>query len=288
MNLQHMTMLALQASILLTVFGFGLQTTARDLVDLVRRPALASRSLLAMFLVMPLIAVALVTAFELRPSVKIALVALSISPIPPLLPGRESKAGGHSSFAIGLMAIAGLLSIVIVPIGVLILGAYLGRPFQMPSGAIARAVLMMAILPLAVGMVFRAIFPVEAGAIAVPVARVAQALLAAGALVILAATLPAVITLVGNGTVAALSAFVAAGLAVGHLLGGSRPADQVVLALSTACRHPMIALAVARANFPDEPLLGATVLLYLLLGLLIGLPYIAWQRRRIQEHVSPA
>ena len=46
-------------------------------------------------------------------------------------------------------------------------------------------------------------------------------------------------------------------------------------------RHPVIALAVAKTNFPDEPLLGATVLLYLLVGLLIGIPYQVWQQRRI-------
>jgi BASS family bile acid:Na+ symporter len=274
MNPQELIGLALQASILLTVFGFGLQTRVADLLDILRRPWLLLRSLLGMFLVMPLVAVALVTMCELRPSVEIALVALSVSPIPPLLPGRGSRAGGHTSYALGLMAIAGLLSIVIVPTGIVILGRYFGQPFEMASDAIARVVLLMAILPLAVGMVFRAIFPVASGAIAEPVARLAKVLLVAGVGAILAGAFPAVIALVGNGTLAAL------GAAVGHFLGGPRPADQVVLALSTACRHPMVALSVARVNFPDEPHLGATILLYLLVGLVVGLPYTVWQRRR--------
>jgi BASS family bile acid:Na+ symporter len=53
-----------------------------------------------------------------------------------------------------------------------------------------------------------------------------------------------------------------------------------VLALSTASRYPGIALAVAKANFPDEPDLGATIVLYLLVNLIIGLPYQVWQKRR--------
>jgi len=59
--------------------------------------------------------------------------------------------------------------------------------------------------------------------------------------------------------------FVVAGLVVGHLLGGP-PRDQAsVLALSSACRHPMMALTIASANFPDERF-GAAVLLYLLVN----------------------
>jgi len=53
-----------------------------------------------------------------------------------------------------------------------------------------------------------------------------------------------------------------------------------VLALSTGSRHPAIALAIARANFPDEPNLAATVVLYLLVGAIVGMVYMAWLRRR--------
>ena len=53
------------------------------------------------------------------------------------------------------------------------------------------------------------------------------------------------------------------GLIVGDLFGRPLREDSVVLALSTACRHPAIALSIATANFPDEHFVG-TILLYLL------------------------
>jgi BASS family bile acid:Na+ symporter len=283
MTLQQLIGLGLQASILMTLFGFGLQATVADILYLTRRPLLLARSLGAMFLVMPLVAVALAKMFALRPSVEIAMIALSISPIPPLLPGKQSKAGGHSSYALGLMAIVGLLSIAVVPIGLQVLGRLSGQPFQMPAGAIAQVVLVTTLLPLAVGMGVKAFLPAAAERIAKPVARVATILLLAGMLVLLAAALPAMFALFGNGTLVATAAFVAAGLLVGHLAAGSRGDDQVVLALSTASRHPGIALAIAKANFPDEPHLGATMLLFLLVGGLVAGPYLAWQRRRAQE-----
>ena len=89
----------LQASISLTVLGFGLQTTGRNIFAPLRRPAMLARSLLAMFVVMPLVAVALSLVFRLHPAVEIALVALAISPMPPLLPSRKGQAGGRCRLA---------------------------------------------------------------------------------------------------------------------------------------------------------------------------------------------
>ena len=76
-----------------------------------------------------------------------------------------------------------------------------------------------------------------------------------------------------------MAAFVVIGLAVGHWLGGPRPETSAVLALSTASRHPAIALALAKVNFPDEPFLGATILLYLLVLTIVTVPYVRRQRR---------
>ena len=79
-------------SIFLTVFGFGLQTTRGDLAAPFRRPGVLATSLVAMFGVMPMVAVTLSLLFHLHPTVEIALVALSVSPMPPLLANREVKA----------------------------------------------------------------------------------------------------------------------------------------------------------------------------------------------------
>jgi BASS family bile acid:Na+ symporter len=273
MTVQQSIVLALQASILMTVFGFGLHTTVGDVLYVVRRPSLVGRSLVAMFVIMPIIAVALVRAFALRPSVEIALVALAISPIPPLLPVRQQKAGGYAPFAIGLMMIVGTASIVIVPAAVWLLGRYFVQPFAMSTAAVARLALMTVVLPLTAGMGFQSVLPAVAARIAKPVGLVATVLLAIGILGLLAGVLPAALALVGNGTVIAMAAFVVAGLAVGHWLGGPDKDHRIVLALSTATRHPVIALTIAKANFPDEPNLGAAILLFVLVNALIGIPY---------------
>ena len=83
-----------------------------------------------------------------------------------------------------------------------------------------------------------------------------------------------------NGTVIiAIVLFLAVGFAVGHVLGRPNPNHSVVLGLSTACRHPAIALSIAAANFPEERF-EAVILLYLILGAIAAIPYLAWHRRR--------
>jgi BASS family bile acid:Na+ symporter len=278
MTLQQLVMLGLPASIILTVFGFGLRATVHDLEYLFRRPALLVRSLLAMLVAMPIVAIAIDRLFDLRPSVEIVLVALAFSPVPPLLPGKERKAGGQSGYALGLMAVAALLAIVTVPVSVWLLGQATGQPYDMSPAAIAGVVAKMMLLPLAAGLTVRALAPAFAQRSIRPLALTSTLLLALAVIAILASALPAVWSLIGGGTLVAMAAFVVIGLGIGHWLGGPHPEESAVLALSTACRHPAIALALAKANFPNEPLLGATVLLYLLVVTVVTPPYV--RRRR--------
>ena len=278
MTTQQVVILVLQVSILLTVFGFGLRTTLHDLQYLLRRPGLLARSLLAMFVVMPIVAVILVWAFELRPSFEISLVALAISPVPPLLPNKEGKAGGHAAYGLALMAVVSILAIVVVPLWVQLLGLYADRQLKMPPAAVAKVVVIMTILPLITGLIVRTLFPAVANRLDKPVRLVSTVMLLAGALALVIAAMPVILGEMDPGILVALTAFVVVGLGVGHWLGGPQAEDATVLALSTASRHPAIALAVAKLNFPEEPRLGATILLYLLVLTVLTVPYVRWQR----------
>lgn len=278
MDLRQLVMLVLQASVLCTVVGFGLKTTTADLLTLARRPGLLARSVVAVFVIMPVVAVLLVKAFDFQRTVEIGLLALSISPMPPMLPRRQAKFAGQSSYALALMAVLSILAVVTVPLGAFMLGRVFGRPVLVAPASVARIVLLTVLVPLAAGMALAALAPRLAAALEKPIAFVAGLLLPVAA-VVLVFTAPAVWALIGNGTILAIVIFLVAGLAVGHVLGGSEPEHSVVLALSTACRHPGVALMIAGASFPDEQF-GGVILLYLLLGVIVGAPYLAWRRRQ--------
>ena len=130
----------------------------------------------------------------------------------------------------------------------------------MSPATVAEFVLLTVIAPLAAGMVARRAVPGFTERMAKPVSMVATGLLLAVVVPILFTAWSAIVSLIGNGTVLAIAAFIIAGLAAGHLLGGPDPEDRTVLAFSTAFRHPGIAIAIAGVNFPGQKLVTAAVL----------------------------
>src|SRR5258705_11906000 len=106
MSTAAIIMLAIKVSLALMVLGIGLQSTPRDATYLLRHPALFARSFLAMSVLMPLLALCLAVTFSLHPPVTLALVALTLSPVPPFLPTRVIRAGGDGSYMVGLFVAA--------------------------------------------------------------------------------------------------------------------------------------------------------------------------------------
>ena len=280
MDVKNLILLAFQIAIIGTVFSFGLRATLDDVLYLFRRPWLLLRSLLAVLVIMPILAVVLVRTFDFPEGVEVVLLALSISPTPPLLPKREAKAGGRTAYSLGLMLVLAVVAIVTTPLSVALLSHIFGRSISMSPGVIARIVVVMMLVPCAAGMIVRALWPRAAEPMAKAVGLAALVLLLLAIVVLLAGTWRQILDAIGNGAVLAIVIFVVAGLVVGHLMGMPVPEHASVLAFSSACRHPAIALTVASTSFSGQNFQG-TILLYLIVSLLVGIPYIAWHRRRL-------
>jgi BASS family bile acid:Na+ symporter len=279
--------LAIQASIMLIVLAIGLQTTWTDAVFLFRQPALLIKSLVARNVVMPMVAILLVKAFPVHPAVKIAIVLLSVTPVPPVLPNALIKAGARASYASGLLVSHSVLAIVLVPLTMELINLIFGTHVHFSALAVAKTMLFAILLPLAAGMVV--------GHFLRPFAtRLAHVTSAVGSILLLVVILPVLVlawqalqVLTGNGALVALALFVIAGLAAGHALGGPNEGDRTALALATASRHPGLAIAIAGANFPKQgKLVAGTVIIYLLLRLLLFVPYKRWRRRAPESGVD--
>ena len=280
MSIATLIPLAIQLSLALMVFSIGLGATMGDVTYLFRRPKLLLRSLLSMNVVMPLFAVVLAKAFDLLPVVKVALVLLAVSPLPPIFPKKSLKAGGEFSYTIGLLVAATLIAIVFIPLAMELLQRAFDIPLQMGPGRVVALVLWNLLVPLAVGVAVRRLAPGFAERAAKPIGQVGGILLLVALIPILIRVWSPMMSLIGNGTIVAMLVFALVALATGHLLGGPIPQDRTVLALSTATRHPGIAIAIASANFPDQKLAPAAVLLYLLVSAIAAKFYLVWAARK--------
>jgi BASS family bile acid:Na+ symporter len=272
-------MSAIKASLALTVLAVGLRSRRGDTTYLLRHPGLFAQSFLAMNVLMPLLALWFTIVFALHPVVKVALIALALSPVPPFLPNKMSRAGGNGSYVVGLFVAASLAAIVVVPFSASLLGSLFGVPFRMPPIEIAKLVGASVLVPVGVGIAIRRSAPTAAARLSGPVTRLSTIVLVVAIIPLLVSSWPAMRSLIGNGTLVAIVAMTIAGLAVGHALGGPNRDDRVVLALATASRHPAVAIAIATASFPGEKLIPAAVVLALLVSALVSVPYTAWSRR---------
>jgi BASS family bile acid:Na+ symporter len=277
MDLATLVPLGLKASVAFLVLGLGLEATFEDAFYLFRKPWQLIRSLFAINVVMPLFAVLLAIVFDLHPAVKIALVALAVSPVPPILPRKQGKAGGRRP--IGLLVAAGLLAIIFVPLAVELLGKGFGTDSHISFSAIAKLIALTILGPLLTGLILCAFLPALAERIVRPMSLIATLLLFSCVLLVLFSSWAAIVSLIGNGTIVAIAAFVMVGLLTGHLLGGPAGEDRSVLALASAAHHPGIALAIANVNFPEQKLAPAAVLLYLIVLVIVTSLYVMWRRR---------
>jgi BASS family bile acid:Na+ symporter len=286
MTLHTLILIALKASIVLSVFAIGLDSRPSDATGLLSRPAQLARSLVAIDVIMPAFAAVIVRAFDLPEAIEVSLVALAVSPVPPLLPKKQIKAHGEPSYAIGLLVVAAAVAIIFIPIAIELLGQSLEMPVHMRAWPIAQLVLMTVLAPLVAGMLVRQFVPATALRISEPVALIAAVSLVVSIAPVLYTAWPAIIALVGNGTIVAIAAFVLVGLAVGHILGGPDSHDRAVLALATATRHPGIALAIGTTNFPEQKAVLPAILLYVVLGAIFTMPYVMWCKRANYSSVT--
>jgi bile acid:Na+ symporter, BASS family len=285
LSAQTLLLLAIGASMFLVVFALGLDTTLAEVTYLFRRPGLLLRSIFAMNIVMPALAIVACLAFHPSQTIAIALIGLSISPVPPFLPNQQLGAGGPSRYVFGLLVATALASIVLVPTSIALINVLFERTVRIPPTKVAAIMLITVLVPLVLGVVTRRFASPFAEHIARPVSIVGNVLLAAAAIPLLVIVTPLFWPLVGSGVVAALIAFTLIGVGVGHALGGPDAHRRAVLALATGSRHPGVALAIATINFPARTDVIAVVIYHLAIGALVALPYVLWRKRaRFRGH----
>jgi bile acid:Na+ symporter, BASS family len=286
MTLAKLIPLAIQLSMALVIFCVALHARFSDIVFLLRKPGLLVRSMISMLLVMPVFAVALAVTFDLNHSVEIALIASALSPVPPILPGKQIKAGGKASYVIGLLMISALVSIVYVPLAAALLGSVFHRPVQVDRTNLITIIATSMLLPVLAGMLVRKLAPTLAVRIDKPLSAGATVALLIAFVPILVKEWPAITALLGNFSLLAMVVFAAVGLVVGHLLGGPDANDRSVLAMATAARHPAVALAIVH-NAVDQPGVMAAVLLTLLVASVVTTPYMKWREGILADSKTP-
>lgn len=254
------------------VFGLALRARPVDALALFRDWKAGVRVFTAMYVVVPAAAIVLVLLIDPPTSVKIAMVALAFSPVPPILPKKQVKAGGGTAYVTGLLVLATATSLIAAPIGLALAGLIFGVDVHVGLTTALPILLITIGAPLAVGLLAQRLFGEKAAAIGSKIATVAMILLVIGVLALLISLAPAMWSLVGDGTILAALAMVGAGLVAGYALAGPNESDRTALALAAAARHPGAALAITGVAFPENHLASAAIWLFTLISTVVSLP----------------
>jgi BASS family bile acid:Na+ symporter len=268
-------LLLVKVSVGVLILAIGMGSTFADLTYLWRRPALLLRSLLAMYVLVPLAAFLLVKALPLAAGVEAALLVLAVSAGAPLLP-RKLQRFGSDAYVFSLVVTSSLLAIVIVPAWIALLARHFAVSTELSPADVATVIAKAFLLPLAIGMVLRAVAPQLSERIADRVLEIAGGLLILAGLALLA-THWQLFTEVRWQGMAALVALMLIALAIGHIVGGPQPDDRTALAIACATRHVGIAIVVATAFRGPRTIVMLAA--YVVASALASIPYLQWRRR---------
>jgi len=279
MHLTAVLLMTLKASVALLIFAVGLDSRLKDLRYLWERPGVMLRSLLAMYLVVPLLALVAVKLLRLPSVLELALVVLAISAGAPMLP-RKLMRFGNEEYVVSLAIVSSLLAIVTVPAWLLLLGPSFDRLHTLDPAIVAGVLGKSFLLPMLLGMAVHWFRPEASARLADMLLKFVGIVFSACALALLATHLPVVGAILGP-PILALAGFTLAALGVGHLMGGPDPNDRSALAVTCATRHVGVAMVIAAAT--PGPRTVVLIVAYALASALVIIPYMKWRGR-----VTPA
>jgi BASS family bile acid:Na+ symporter len=259
--------IAMLAFVVSSMLAVGVSLTVGQILDPLRNVKLVCLSLLANFVLMPLAALVIARLLRLDQPLGIALILLGAAAGAPFLPKLAGLAKGNLAFAVGLMVLLMVLTVAYLP---LVLPLLLEGVSVDPM-SIARSLLLLMLLPLAVGLALNARFEGVAQKLRSPLNRISSLSLILLIALLLVTNIRNVISLFGTRGILASVIFLLAGIAIGWLSGGPGLDTKGVLSLGTAQRNIAAALVVGGKNFEDPQVL-VMVVVVAVVGLLILMP----------------
>lgn len=240
------------------MLGMGLTLQPVDFRVIVRKPKAFAIGVVAQYVIMPLVAIALATVFQLPPALLVGVVLVGSAP-----GGTSSNvmvylAKGDTALSVAMTTASTLLAPVLTPLLVLWLaGSYL----PVDAWGLFQSILFIVLLPVIAGLVLRLLLPKLVRAILpwLPLVSVTGI-----TLVILAVVAASAATILSVGLLVALVVILHNGIgyALGFLAAKSVGLDtsaQRAVAIEVGMQNSGLAAGLARTHFSAEAALPAAI-----------------------------
>lgn len=250
-----------------SMLAMGLSLTASQIIQPLKNIRLVILALIANFIVAPALVYGITALIPVSEGQRIGLILLGTAAGAPFLPKLAQTAKGNLAFAVGLMVLLMVVTVVFLP---LVLPLFLTGVEVNPLDIAASLIITM-LIPLAIGLFVKARYSDAAQHLQPIFAQASNTSLMLMMGILLMLNVRNILSVIGTGTIIAGVIFIVASFAVGYLFGGFGSDTKSVMGLGTGQRNISAALVVAGQNFTDPDVL-ITLIVVALIGLLILMP----------------
>ena len=215
------------------MLSMGMRVSVDDVLASTRNLRSVALGLLANFLLAPAVTIGLLVVFDADPMVSVGFLVLAVCPGAPVGPPFAAVAKGDVALATGLMVILAGLSTVLSPalLSVMLVPLLPASELRIDYLAIAQTLLVVQVLPLAIGLGAQRWAPKFTARAGKPIGLVGNLLLV-GAIGLILAREHETLALVRLRGWIGMLLLLASCLLIGWLCGGPSPATRKALALT--------------------------------------------------------
>ena len=258
---------AMLSFVVSSMLAMGAALTVSQIFDPLRNVRLVVLALVANFVLMPLGAFAFAKVLWLDEPLGVGLLLLGCAAGAPFLPKLAQLAKGNLPFGVGAMVLLMVITVAYLPIVLpVLLPGVTVNPVK-----IAQSLVLLMLLPLAIGLFVKARYDATAARVKPPLDWLSNVSLILLMVLITVVNFDKVLQVFGTRGILAGLLFIALGFCIGWLLGGPGNDTRPVLALATAQRNIAAALVVGSQSFSD-PKVVVMVIVVAIVGLIILMP----------------
>src|SRR5262245_34979366 len=259
------------------MFGGALRLGPASLRQVRKRPRLFLRMLVAVWLAVPLLTIAVVLAFDVSGLSATTLLLMAICPGMPLLLASTGTVKGAVDTAFVALLLTATMEPLLIPYWTRFLRVVHPGDLTVQARDVFAVLVPTVFIPVAVGFLIRQLAPRVATGLARVSEMIAVVGIAMDVLVVLIQGAPLLVQ-------APVRAFAAAVVvtfgdtAIGYLAGWPKMEDQKAIAMASALGNPALALAIIGASYPGVTA-GALIAVYLLIRAIAMVPLEWWLKR---------
>lgn len=263
--LQQFANLSVLIYIITTMLSMGLKFYPKQFLEPLKNKNLILKSLAANFILVPILTYIIIQVIPLEQGLVIGLVLMATAAGSPFMLKLVQFMKADIAFAVGLMLILSIVTLVYMPLMLSILLPNV----SVNHLSIAVSLLVLIFLPLISGTIIKWRYNEIARIIQPTFNQISNIFIFVVVILYLVLNYKDFIAVFGTGALIASLIFVLAAFSIGYLLGGPSKDTKPVLGLGTAMRNSSAAFVVALANFSSQYTVMAMIIVVYILSIIM-------------------